>query len=365
MVKIKTFGKFGLVVDGNFFDIQFFRSQKARELFKLLVAYKDKKVSKEFIVNNFWPGMEFTKSKQNLNSTVYFIRDSLDGFFNKKGLGKEFVKSDSQFCWINFPEGFVCDFDLFKKEIKSAGYYTGEDKIVCLRKAIDIYEGDFIQEEYDVEWVKPFRKEYKEIAVNVIKEIIKQLKESGTDFDINTYIARLAEIDPLNKLDSSLVPLSSKDNSLKYFENKKKFDSQMLDGATSIVHGNKGAKFVSRQFFKDIVKLELSRRESGCAIINIKIKLGNTESISFDSVLMSRLSDDLRSGDIISLTEKNVFILLSTVDELKAVSVVKRIKRLVIEEYSDFGEKDFDFRLFRIKNNKIRKVKFENINVFN
>ncbi len=370
MVKIKCFGKFGLIVNDEFFDIQFFRSQKARELFKMLVAYKERKVSKEFIARSFWPGMEYTKSKQNMNSTIYFIREGLDSFFAKKGLGKDFIKSDSQFCWLILPEDFICDVDLLKKEIKSASYYGGEEKLNCLRKAVEIYEGDFIQEEYDVEWVKPFRKEYKELTVNAIKELIKHLESGGAEFEIGTYIAKLAEIDPDGELD---FPANNRN---KYEE--KAYESKMntfaavvnegypakvnsADGFISIVQKSKGAKFVDKKFFKDVVKLELNRRKSSCSIINVKNRKGNFTDMSEE--FLGILAENLRSGDVISISEKNIFILLSSVDENQSVMIMDRLKKTIVNNFDNYPETGTDFRLFKITNSKIKKIEFENIDV--
>ena len=99
-VFIQTFGKFAIKNGSESVQIPFKRSQKAQEITRFLIAYRNRKISKDFLCEEFWPGMDFYSAKHNLSTTMYLIRKGFDKVVEEKDFGKKMFKTSSQMCWL-------------------------------------------------------------------------------------------------------------------------------------------------------------------------------------------------------------------------------------------------------------------------
>ncbi|MDI3472153.1 MAG: hypothetical protein PWQ20_331 [Thermotogaceae bacterium] len=346
-IEINAFGKFQVKInDIDVFD-NFCRSEKAKEVFRYLLLFKDTKISKEKLLDMFWPGMPLEKAYQNLNSTVYLIRNTFDKVL-KKGIGKSIVKSSNQMLWIVLPEDCYYDVEEFKKYIDLAIHEHDEQKrIDYCKKAIDIYKGDmFIEDEYS-EWSASFREEYRELLINTLILLVETLYKLKKFDECMYYILKILEIDKYNesaayyKL-SVLISKGLYNQALKFYDefvtllkteleisppaNLKllyhKIKTQ-IESENSSKSESEIPNVLNAEEFKKILKIESKKRKTDSSLIEILIENG---LITREKILDELLSK-LRGSDIISMIGNRIYVLLSGLsNKEESEKIVRRLK---------------------------------------
>ncbi|MFW6172966.1 MAG: bacterial transcriptional activator domain-containing protein [Elusimicrobiota bacterium] len=354
MIKITTFGNYSVFSEKYNIDVlsNYCKSEKACELFRYLLVNYGKKINKELILELFWPGMDNKNARQNLSSTLYFIRHAFDRVLGN-GIGKKIFKATNQSCWLSFDRNFWYDVVEFKEEINLANKTVkSEEKIDHLVKAATIYRGDFMIEDTYNEWVIPLREELREIAITSLVELIELLYKNDKMNESMFYTVRLLQIDPYNEtainnkirvLETQGRIAEAKKTFSKYSSNleRKMYDYsfQKMNKVISdqkekgLFHDerlpdndkNKGALFMDFKIFMELSKFESLQREPRGAILSFKIDGFERLDEEKKKKLIKALGSTLRRGDVISYQNNKVYILLIKSGNVFTRNVQKRV----------------------------------------
>lgn len=148
--KIYCFGRFQLFYDDQ--AISDWNSLKARSIFKYLVAHNGRPVSKETLMDRFWPDAGFEAARRNLHQAIYCLRHTLRR--------AETVESPILFendCYLLNPAlNIWIDFVEFKARIE-AGRVLEQDgrpkeAVAVYELAEKLYAGDFLADDLFEEW---------------------------------------------------------------------------------------------------------------------------------------------------------------------------------------------------------------------
>ncbi|PNS01380.1 hypothetical protein X927_00810 [Petrotoga mexicana DSM 14811] len=88
MLKVYMLGDFKIFLDDK--PIENLKSRKAREILKYLILNRGQKVLVFDLYDLFWPGFDDESARQNLNTTLYYIRKNLGLSSNELTLQEDF-----------------------------------------------------------------------------------------------------------------------------------------------------------------------------------------------------------------------------------------------------------------------------------
>ncbi|WP_297426345.1 response regulator [Clostridium sp.] len=154
---IQTLGKF-VIKSGN--NIVKWNRKKSSELFAYLIENQEMPVHKEKLCDLLWPDFEPQKALVNLQSTIYSIRKIFNEYDNCvvsiKYVGDNYI--------LHIEKAYI-DVVEFEKYLKEA--LVMKD-ITLLKKALDIYKGDYLEEEGWL-WAEPRKQELRRKYEEAIK----------------------------------------------------------------------------------------------------------------------------------------------------------------------------------------------------
>ena len=381
ILNITTFGTYRVVHKNTDVLSQYCKSEKGAELFRYLLANYEKKVSKEEIISLFWPGMDEKRARQNLSSTLYFVRNA----FNKAvgpGIGKKLCRSSSQMCWLEFDDSIFFDAMQLKKELDLANKAGSlDEKVLHLENAISLYRGDFMKEDEYNDWVIPIRAEYREIVMNAFVELLDILYQKGDYNECMFYTLRLIEIAPYNEMGIKYKLRllkrqgrisEARETYLRYVEHLKnhynekfaKDFEEIISSLDSIdthygkehgmVNQKGGAALIDVSTFMEFAKFESLKRTSSAAILFLQPEGFDKLTERARKELILLITSALRQGDAVAADKKNIYILLTEGKKPLANMVENRLK----------SKEKFNTLLKTFNLNRIQSKAFE-LNTFN
>ncbi|MFS0840355.1 response regulator [Paenibacillus sp. 1P03SA] len=125
------------------------RTQKAQELFALLVHHRSKRVAKDVILETLWPELSLDKAVTQLHTSVYQVRKMLKAWGMSAGIdyshdSYRFTADDARI-----------DVDMFLADT-SVSEITSREQWRRLDRALLLYRGDYL-EEHDYFWARSYR----------------------------------------------------------------------------------------------------------------------------------------------------------------------------------------------------------------
>jgi LuxR family maltose regulon positive regulatory protein len=172
-LKIHFFGKFRVFIGEKELPIETWQSKKALNLFKFLVFYRSRGyINKEMLMEFLWPDEDPQKSANRLHVALNFLRKALEPKL-AKGITSSYILSNAGAYKLNMGgEGWV-DIEEFSRELKDAKKEKStEESIRHYLKALDLYEGDFLEEDLYIDWCNEVRERYREHYLAALTEVI-------------------------------------------------------------------------------------------------------------------------------------------------------------------------------------------------
>jgi DNA-binding SARP family transcriptional activator len=363
MIRITALGNYGIYDSEMKNDIlsSYCKSEKGCELFRYLLVNYGKKINKDLLLELFWPGMSNKSARQNLSSTLYFIRHAFDRILGN-GFGKRICRTTNQSAWLEFDEKIWYDVEEFRKEIKLANKNNNNDeKVEHLMKAATLYNGDYMTEDTFNDWVIPVREELRDIAISALVELTELLLERNRINESMFYNVRLMQIDPYNEnaiknkiriLESQGRLTEARNIYVKYAGHlKRKFNatpgSEISEIANELEHkyahcteygselsnnldipanGKKmGAMLMDFDTFMELSRFESMQREPRGAILSFKINGFDEMELENKKSIIMKLGSSLRRGDVITYNGNNIYILLIKSGQAFSRAVQQRI----------------------------------------
>jgi len=358
-LRVWMLGNFVLEVNGGEVPASNWKSKKALNLFRYLVARRGEKVPKDVLNELLWPDMELDGStEQNLHTCVYFVRRVIDPDlrrYEKSELvtcsGGLYCFEDSQQCWVDIEE-FEAHYVEGKKLEKTAPI----EAIEAFKQELALYRGDFLSEEPYLDWAIEPREYYREIYVDGALRVAALLADVADDRAEAIQICRNAlRKDPyredlhhavinclisagryseaatqyntyarMMKEEFALEPSREAQALLQQIQHSGRRESIPTQPGSS---KTPGAYVCDRKFFESICRLEYRRQErSRKPVTFMMVSIYGAQAISQRQVYS--LANILRQGDALCRwDEGKVGICLWGTDEDGAKIVSQRLKR--------------------------------------
>ena len=189
-VKIKTLGVFDVKLNQKSLIKKGSRTYKINKLLQYFIAFRNRKILPETIIENLFPEDEYSDPKNTLSTQIYRLRKSIKSLIpeGEEEINYLSINSVNGNYILEVGENVDIDVDQFEKLIKQGDEKLSvnrEEALEIYNKALEIYDGMFLAENgYEV-WLTPVRNYYNRLYIKVIFQTIEILKEKES-YDIIT-----------------------------------------------------------------------------------------------------------------------------------------------------------------------------------
>lgn len=182
IIEVFTFGDFDIKINKKSVLAKSSRANKNLELLKYFIAYKNKKLVPDTIVEDLWSEDEVVDPKNALRTQIFRLKKNM----KKMGLMKE---GSRQSCFeLSFENGFyifnsgqncIIDMDIFEDKIRYADSIKDSDSKKAIKtytETLGLYRGQYLTENPYSEWVYPIRNRYHRLYVQAVLSLMGLLK---------------------------------------------------------------------------------------------------------------------------------------------------------------------------------------------
>ena len=195
VIEIKMFGRFQITVGEHSIHDSSMRTHQLWHLIEYLIAFRNKTVSQEEIIQVLWPDGNIDNPSNALKNLVYRIRST----FAKHNIpyAKEMiVYQRGSYQWNN-ALNCVVDAEKFEALYKAATEesVSDETKIERYQQAIRLYEGDFLPSSCYENWVIPISSYYHLIYFKCVYAVLELLEKQERYAEIEEICTKVQMID--------------------------------------------------------------------------------------------------------------------------------------------------------------------------
>jgi DNA-binding SARP family transcriptional activator len=195
-VAIQSLGRFRVLRDGEPVALSEWRSRKARDLLKMLVARRGRPVPRDVLMEVLWPGEPADKLANRLSVALSTVRGVLDP--DRRFAADHFVTASSASVALVLDHVAV-DVEAFLKDA-AAGLRMREEARAAearhrLAAAEAAYLGDFLEEDVYEDWAIMLREEAREAYVGVARTLAADARTAGEHDRAVRFLLRVLEHD--------------------------------------------------------------------------------------------------------------------------------------------------------------------------
>ncbi len=193
---LEMLGGFRVVREGLPVPAADWRSQKARDLLKILVARRGAPVPREVLMEALWPGVDVAKSANRLSVALSTVRSALAP--GKRHDSDRYVRAEGDAVALVL-EHVVVDVEEFLAEafegleLHAAGLSAEAGE--RLEHAIALYRGDFLEGDAYNEWAVPLREKARALHSDVALTLAEDAAAAGRYDEAAGYSLRVLDRD--------------------------------------------------------------------------------------------------------------------------------------------------------------------------
>jgi DNA-binding SARP family transcriptional activator len=198
VLQIFCLGVFRAVRPGEVEAIGIVSKHKMWLLFKYLVVHKGSAVRTEKIMELFWPGSTDPSDTSTLRTTISRLKSLLEPQRMVYGRSS-FIIYCKDSCAFNLHTHFWLDTDEFESLCTAAHRLGGSNRSRAMDlylEALDLYQGDFLVDDPDLEWAVIPREHYRRLFIDSTIEVATWLQEMHEYSKAITLLKRAIKIDP-------------------------------------------------------------------------------------------------------------------------------------------------------------------------
>ncbi len=191
-IKIYTFGRFSVLVDGKPLKFSTKAQKKPLELLRALIAFGGRQVREEMLIEALWPDSE--SADRAFTSAIHRLRKLIGEAAIERQDGR--ITLDSRYCWVD-----VWAVERVLTELEQVSLKGKMDKIVSLaERALALYRGVFLASESDASWALSARERLRTKLLRRLEVAARTLAEGNyQEHAITCYTAAIG-IDPLTEI---------------------------------------------------------------------------------------------------------------------------------------------------------------------
>lgn len=187
-LRVVTFGRFSLSVNGRGLAIDRWYRRHALTLLKILVTSRHEALHREHLIAHLWPDADEQRGRERLKVTTHFLRKEL----RAAGVGDDIIRVAGP-AYVLKHDPIWLDWEAFDQFYgigrRLAQRSQQKDALACFQKAAQLYQGDYLPEDIYAEWCAEQRERLRETYFDVLGHIIGSHLDGG-DFEEAAVVCR-------------------------------------------------------------------------------------------------------------------------------------------------------------------------------
>ncbi len=199
-IDVLALGRFAVVHAGEPVPLAAWQSRKARDLLKVLVARKGRPLTREAAAEAMWPDEEPETLSNRLSVALSTIRKVLDP--QRRHPPDHYVVSDARAIRLRLDHLHIDLIEFLHIADKAAELMSRGERDAAeasLRRARQIYAGDFLEEDLYEEWATEARDEARSQLLTVLRLLARLAADRGDDEAAGQYLGQLLEREPYDE----------------------------------------------------------------------------------------------------------------------------------------------------------------------
>ncbi len=183
VLQINMLGEFSLTYGDKTIDDQSNRSKKLWILLQYLIAFRDREITQNELIEMLWPEGTIDNPANTLKTLLHRVRSVLNelGFTDGKNI---ILYQHGVYSW-NSELSITVDTDQFEQFCRLASATEDENrKLESLLQAIQLYKGDFLPHCAQEFWVVPINAYYHSQYIKITHEALELLSGRGLFNDV-------------------------------------------------------------------------------------------------------------------------------------------------------------------------------------
>lgn len=198
-LRFHCLGPFRVFLDGEPVPPERFQRQKSLGLLKFLVANRGKPVSRDALVELLWPEADPRYARKNLRVVLHSLRQTLQPP-QGHGVLPPLVVSQNDMVYLDGSGHVWVDAEEFllvaQRARDMAALGQVQEALAECRKAVQLYQGDYMEDEPYSDWCLFKREHLREAYISLLRRMAAlQCEAGGVDDAISTYRVALG-VDP-------------------------------------------------------------------------------------------------------------------------------------------------------------------------
>ena len=172
-LQVTTFGEFRCQINHTLITPALWRSQRATELFLLLISADTHTLTRSYIAAQLWPELDPISANNNVRVSLSRLRQALADTSSSNPL----IVADNTRIQLRLPPHSTIDIDEFRLAVNaSRRIYDHRTALPHLRHAADLYRGAYLADQPVADWQLTYREqsanEYTEIALRLGRTLL-------------------------------------------------------------------------------------------------------------------------------------------------------------------------------------------------
>jgi len=376
VLQVNMLGEFSMSFGDRTVNDQINRSKKLWTLLEYLIAFRDREVSQNELLELLWPNDEVDNPTNTLKTLLHRARSVIEelGFADSR---KVIAYRRGTYAWAP-PVSCRIDTEQFDQLCLRA-FTPGlpdEERIEKLLAATDTYKGDFLPNSALDSWVVPINTYYRSQYIKAVCAAADLLHQMGRDSEIIPLCQKAVVIDPYEEylhlsLIKALIFTGKQKQALEHYEyvtdmfyskfgitpseeltalykevvktsKSTQMDLSVIKDSLTEHERKQGCFFCEYEFFKNVYQLEArSAARTGQVVFVCLLTLTNAHGEIPDKKVLNRAMDRLRESILRSLRRGDVFtrysvsqflVMLPTTTFENGEKVIQRIAKTFRKE---------------------------------
>lgn len=197
MIKVNFFNEFKIEYNGKTIGDNLSKSKKYLSLLGYLLLMKDKRNSKETLIDLLWDNDKSENPGNALKTAVHRIRSSLD----QLEYPEEIIVQDGGSYHLNKDIPIHTDAGEFERlcKIVMDPNADDEERLKSYREASTLYTGDFMEKQKTEPWIVPIRTYYRSMFLSSTYEAIHILEKTQDYTEAEKFAEKAVNVDPYDE----------------------------------------------------------------------------------------------------------------------------------------------------------------------
>lgn len=199
-VAIVTFGRFAVLLAGEPVPLAAWQSRKARDLLKVLAARRGRPITREAAAEALWPREPPQPLGNRLSVALSTIRKVLDP--GRAHPQDHYVVADARSIALRTDHVDVDLIEFLRAADQAIDLMARGDRAAAigpLRRARQLYAGDFLEEDLYEDWAAETREEARTRLLSVLRLLASLAADGGDDESAGQYLGQLLEREPYDE----------------------------------------------------------------------------------------------------------------------------------------------------------------------